>query len=1229
MTGVYDHAQSPRLGQRTSVESTYVQMFSGDDIPEAAWTGQLIYRNETQALQIFNGNAWEDVVGGTPGTLTFIGSIPPVAQHIGDIWLDSGNDNRMYVSASVGADAIAAGEWEAVSAGVPPLTETTHIYQQDTPPGGGDVPPPKDNDFWYETPGNHQYYYLATAPGTHWIAVKDTGIDQAQSTADAAQAAADAATAAASAAAAAAVDANNAAADAMTAAEAAQATADGAITTYYLSDPPWANAASGHDDNAGDMWFDIDDGQAYRWNAVTKNWDVIEDSSIGAALGAANTAQATADAKITAYYATAQPWANGLTTHDLDFGDIWYDTDDKNKPYYWKNDRTWVSVRDGTIADVQADHDALAAVVHSDLLPPTSSPTPVVIGGIGALFARWPGIVNHDPVEYQVHISITDNFTPTADTLVVTTPSNSMTIRQLPTAMGDPLTTALVYNTTYYVKIIAQDVDGATTPSTQGSGQMVQITGPDIAAHEVDAEKIVVGSLTGDLFSGTVVTGSTLSTGAYDPDTKQITGARVDLGSSGLIIVDSDGNEITKFPLDPTEHTFIKQAQVDVVSLDVADNLALHGTNNEVSTEAELTLAAGPTAPSTPPTVTHVWDQLQLDITTAVPPHTPNPGYDLGTFALDPSQITSFDWVTTNGGYWAVFQQKSAGFRVWRFKTDGTILNNVGTGRPWVDDWNNRTNVFCTFHDTLARLDFLWMQDSGDWFIGGSRPDGVNEINFIPRAWIIDVTKPPALAYDVAGNKYMLLQQSGANTVVRRFHLVAGSGGIFGTAVVDGADFSMSGFNAGSRYNGLVYGSQVGTGTRYALAADSLQQVTVWDTTSTGYKVGSGVYESWFKPTATSRGFCHDGTKFASVDGTGLITFYADWTWTEYPVTTYIGASAYDSDAAGAGGTHETPVGIPLKQFTQIRRAKLQVTMPETNDSGGNNDPDKWRIYYLRSASVPTDGTGFKLAGTIGSPSAPTSISPPLSANPAGAAPPGGLQGTAGANNTFPGANPARIESGEGPTPLIQLVGDGSGKVGPLSWNASGVLLTTPMPPGSIMMWATATPPTGWLICDGSSKLNGDYPALSAVIRGTYGGADGSHFYLPDLKSRFPIGAGLAAALGNSDTLPGVLDDATRSGKFTHAHGHNHNHAGPNHQHTGPNHQHLITVTNAQNASGTATTRVVTVGGSPALGGGNGVTNFEGTELTGLGGTGLTDDDNTSGGSTGHAYTALNFIIKT
>lgn len=62
---------------------------------------------------------------------------------------------------------------------------------------------------------------------------------------------------------------------------------------------------------------------------------------------------------------------------------------------------------------------------------------------------------------------------------------------------------------------------------------------------------------------------------------------------------------------------------------------------------------------------------------------------------------------------------------------------------------------------------------------------------------------------------------------------------------------------------------------------------------------------------------------------------------------------------------------------------------------------------------------------------------------------------------------------------------------------------------GVIQMFAGATAPTGWLICDGSAVSRTTYATLFAVIDTTYGVGDGSTtFNLPDLRGRVAIGAG-------------------------------------------------------------------------------------------------------------------------
>ena len=68
-------------------------------------------------------------------------------------------------------------------------------------------------------------------------------------------------------------------------------------------------------------------------------------------------------------------------------------------------------------------------------------------------------------------------------------------------------------------------------------------------------------------------------------------------------------------------------------------------------------------------------------------------------------------------------------------------------------------------------------------------------------------------------------------------------------------------------------------------------------------------------------------------------------------------------------------------------------------------------------------------------------------------------------------------------------------------------------PTGGVMQFAGATAPVGWLVCNGASLLRATYPALFAAIGTTWGAVDGTHFTLPDLRGRTPIGVGTGTGL--------------------------------------------------------------------------------------------------------------------
>ena len=116
---------------------------------------------------------------------------------------------------------------------------------------------------------------------------------------------------------------------------------------------------------------------------------------------------------------------------------------------------------------------------------------------------------------------------------------------------------------------------------------------------------------------------------------------------------------------------------------------------------------------------------------------------------------------------------------------------------------------------------------------------------------------------------------------------------------------------------------------------------------------------------------------------------------------------------------------------------------------------------------------------------------------------------------------------------------------------------------GIIQMYAGATPPTGWLVCDGASYLRSDYPTLFEALGGTsspWGLPDSTHFQVPDLRGRAPIGAGTGSGL-SARTL-GTQDIGSEN-----IQAHTHSFTQPK----TPNHTHTMTYVGdaASNISGT------------------------------------------------------------
>lgn len=108
---------------------------------------------------------------------------------------------------------------------------------------------------------------------------------------------------------------------------------------------------------------------------------------------------------------------------------------------------------------------------------------------------------------------------------------------------------------------------------------------------------------------------------------------------------------------------------------------------------------------------------------------------------------------------------------------------------------------------------------------------------------------------------------------------------------------------------------------------------------------------------------------------------------------------------------------------------------------------------------------------------------------------------------------------------------------------SSGSGSVTAVPAGSVVWSPYSTPPTGYLLCDGSAVSRSTYAALAALAAADAypnGSGDGSTtFNLPDLRGRAPYGV---AASGTGSTLGATFGSL-------------------DHTHTGPSHTHGVTVT--------------------------------------------------------------------
>lgn len=177
-------------------------------------------------------------------------------------------------------------------------------------------------------------------------------------------------------------------------------------------------------------------------------------------------------------------------------------------------------------------------------------------------------------------------------------------------------------------------------------------------------------------------------------------------------------------------------------------------------------------------------------------------------------------------------------------------------------------------------------------------------------------------------------------------------------------------------------------------------------------------------------------------------------------------------------------------------------------------------------------------------------------------------------------------------------------------------------PTGSIVMFAAATVPAGWLAADGSAVSRTTYASLFAVLGTAYGVGDGTTtFNVPNLTSKFPYGA-----------TPGATGGAAT-----------HTHTAPAHTHSISAHTHGLgsgfaqiafiegkIYQDRQTANFHYTSRSAQLGSGDFVEGtaGSSTALFGNTESGGSGASGSSGGSATTASSSLPPYLGLSFIIK-
>lgn len=331
-----------------------------------------------------------------------------------------------------------------------------------------------------------------------------------------------------------------------------ETTADGKNKIFRQTSAPTATAI-------GDLWIDTDDGnKLYYWTGTA--WVSVQDNAIA-------TAQATADSKIKTFYQASAPTATGV-------GDIWFDTDDGFKQYFW-NGTAWTSVQDTSIAAAQsaataASAAATAAQTTADgknrVFRQSTTPTASSIGdiwfntGSDNAISRWDGsswVATSLGNNALANLSANKITSGSIDASVITVSNLNAGNISTGTLSADRIAAASITGAKIAAATItASNIATGTITASQIAASTITgsliaaatITASNIAANTITASQIASGTITATQIAAGTITTDKLVAGTLTGFTVQTSSgndAVILNGSSNAIQIKANGSVVT------------------------------------------------------------------------------------------------------------------------------------------------------------------------------------------------------------------------------------------------------------------------------------------------------------------------------------------------------------------------------------------------------------------------------------------------------------------------------------------------------------------------------------------------------------------------------------------------------------------------------------------------------------------------------------------------------------